>query len=295
MTMSQQPVVSVCIPTYNRRDYLRLAIDSVLSQPFDQPYEIVIVDDGSTDDTAAMIRQLNEPRIRYVYQSNAGDAAARNRLIELAAGEYITFLDSDDLMAAGALAAMYHTIRQYDQPTVVYGGYWRIDENGKITGRCKRKLPSGFVTEKLFQSIFIHSCGAMFPRSIFQQTGLRFDTSLKVCSDYKLWLTLSTQYRFVALPQPTFLRRRHSGCLSTVSSDKLKIELQVLQEFYDTLGKKYIREKIARKRFAHCWYRIGKALISEGRSEEAYECFLNSFRNKATVKNTIKLLWGLHL
>lgn len=93
-TERQAPKVSVCIPTYNRKDYLRETIASVFQQTF-KDFEIVVVDDGSTDGTAEMVARMDCP-ITYFHQSNSGDAAAPNKLIELAKGQYISFLDSDD-------------------------------------------------------------------------------------------------------------------------------------------------------------------------------------------------------
>ena len=90
------PTVSVCIPTYNRKTYLRETLQSVFAQTY-KDYEIVVVDDGSTDGTDQMIKGPGY-KVRYCWQENAGDAAARNKLIELAQSKFITFVDSDELL-----------------------------------------------------------------------------------------------------------------------------------------------------------------------------------------------------
>jgi len=281
------PIISICIPTYNRKDYLKETLDSISAQSY-KDYEIVIVDDGSTDGTTEMIRQIDLP-VRYYWQENAGDAAARNKLIELAQGKYITFIDSDDLLMPDALERMMEVITCQKEDVVVYGPYLRIDENGNICGRCRRRLHSGYVTKYLFQDIFIHSCGSMFPRRILQHEA--FDTSLKVCSDYDLWLRLSLKYRFIALPEPTFKRRRHSGNISRGSFANCKTELDVLKNFYYTGGGKEVVPKgVAMKRFSRESYRTGRCAMREKLYEQAYELFIESIRQRPNFKAVIGLM-----
>lgn len=275
--------VSVCIPTFNRKDYLRETLKSVYEQTF-RDFEVVIVDDGSNDGTAEMVEELDFPALRYYYQTNKGDAAARNKLIELAQGRYITFIDSDDLLIPDALERMVEVVDSYEEDVIVYGSYLRIDENGDVFGKCKRRLPSGYVTRQLFQDIFIHSCGSMFPRSIFSAEELRFDTDLSVCSDYALWLRLSTEYKFIALPQPTFKRRRHRNNLSVMSSHNKLTELNVLKDFYRAYGKDIIPKKEANTRFSKEQYRIAKAFIAEGKKELARKYLWKSFHTRPRPK-----------
>lgn len=146
-------------------------------------------------------------------------------------------MDSDDLFCEGALENLVKTIEPYEENGIVYGGYLRIDENGKVIGRCDRKMFSGYVTKQLFQDIFTYTCGSFFPKAIFDDINIQFDTSLKVCSDYAMWLFLSTKYRFIALYEPTFKRRRHRENLSAASSENMICELKVLGDFYQKHGK----------------------------------------------------------
>jgi glycosyltransferase involved in cell wall biosynthesis len=200
------PTVSICIPTYNRKDYLKETLDSVLAQTYED-YEIVVVDDGSTDGTKDMINKLGVP-VRYYWQENSGDAAARNKLIELA-----------HLLLPDAIERMVEVVEAETEDVIVYGSYFRIDQHGRIYGRCKRKLYSGDITKYLFQTIFVHCCGCMLSKKLLDGS-IAFDTSLQVCSDYDFWLRLSTKVRFVALPDPTFKRRRHLGLITASRSFK---------------------------------------------------------------------------
>ncbi len=279
------PKVSICLPTYNRKEYLKETLDSILAQTY-KNYEIVIVDDGSTDGTAEMINNLDYPTT-YHWQENAGDAAARNKLIELAKGDYISFIDSDDLLVPDAIERMIHAMQAESEDVIVYGSYFRIDQNGNIYGKCKRKLHSGNITEHLFETILVHACGSMFPKKILKKPVI-FDTSLKVCSDYDLWLSLSLDYRFIALDYPTFKRRRHPTNLSVSSFENCLTEFQVLEHFYyEKGGKEVIPEKTAMKVFSKEARRTGRCAIKEGLHGQAIELLSQSFRQHPNLKSLI--------
>jgi glycosyltransferase involved in cell wall biosynthesis len=283
------PTVSVCISTYNRENYLKETLQSVFAQTY-KDYEIVIVDDGSTDGTGEMIKQLG-CNIRYHWQRNGGDAAAKNKLIELASGEYITFLDSDDLLMPDAVERMMTVMQQEAEPVIVYGPYLRIDQRGSVIGKDKRRFYSGFVTKYLFQDVFIHSCGSMFPKNAMKEAG-GFDTSLQVCSDYDLWLRLSLKYRFVALSEPTFKRRRHSGNLSNRSTQNRITELEVLERFYyERGGNNVVPKRIAMRRLSKEAYRAGKCALAD-EPQKAKELLIKSLRLYPTLKTILYLVWA---
>jgi len=282
---SAKPTVSICIPTYNRREYLRQALDSVVAQT-SKDFEIVVVDDGSTDGTEDMIKNLTFP-VTYHWQPNAGDAAARNKLVELAKGKYISFIDSDDLLIPDAVERMVKTIDAEPEDVVVYGSYLRIDQNGKIYGKCKRKLYSGNITRHLFESILVHSCGSMFPAGILKGD-VPFDTSLKVCSDYDFWLRLSLKCRFIVLPEHTFKRRRHPTNLSNASFENCLTEYEVLKRFYyERGGKEVIPQKTAMKVFSKKGRRAGCCAIREGLYDRACELLSVSFRQHPNIKSLV--------
>lgn len=282
-SITTRPSVSICIPTYNRKDYLKETIESILAQTY-KNYEIVIVDDGSTDGTEDMIKSLEYP-VTYHWQENAGDAAARNKLVELAKGDYISFVDSDDLLIPDAVERMVHAMQAETEDVVVYGSYYRIDQAGNVYGKCKRKLYNGNITKHLFETILVHACGSMFPKRILKGP-MVFDTSLKVCSDYNLWLNLSLKYRFIALNLPTFKRRRHLGNLSDPTFENCLIEFEVLKRFYyEKGGKNLIPEKTAMKVFSKEGRRIGRCAIREGLHDQAIQFLSRSFRQHPNLKS----------
>ena len=282
-SIATEPKVSICIPTYNRKDYLKETIDSILAQTY-KNYEIVIVDDGSTDGTEDMIKNFDFP-VTYHWQQNAGDAAARNKLITLAKGRYISFIDSDDLLMPDAIERMVSAMEAQNEDAIVYGSYFRIDQNGNIYGRCKRNLRSGNITKYLFQTILVHSCGSMFPRKILKNP-VTFDTSLRVCSDYDLWLRLSLEYPFIALSAPTFKRRRHTNNLSSPTLENCLTEFKVLKDFYyNKGGKDVIPEKIAMKVFSKEACRAGRCAIRERTHEQACRLLKQSFQQHPNLKS----------
>ena len=279
--------VSICIPTYNRRDYLAQTLQSVFAQTYTD-YEVIIVDDGSDDGTAAMVNAWKQP-VRYYWQENRGDARARNRLIELAAGQFITFIDSDDLLLPDSVARLLDAIEKHPQLCCSYGPYIRIDSAGNQLATKLHPLPSGRITAPLFQRILVHSCGSMFPKSALQEIG-GFDPTLPVCSDYSAWLELSQHYDFMAVAQPTFLRRRHGGNLSGLSFANVRTELQVLQQFYQRYGHKIIQRRPAMRRLARESYRVGRCAWRENNYTAAEQYFRQSLHYYPAVKPLLRLL-----
>jgi len=279
------PTVSICIPTYNRKEYLRETLGSVFAQTY-KDYEVVIVDDGSTDGTDKMIKSAGYP-VRYYWVDHIGQYAARNKLIELAQGEYISFIDSDDLLSPDTIERLIKAIQIHGPNTIAYGSYVGVDEKGKYVKRKQRLLPSGNITAELFEFIYVHSCGMMCRKTLFEEVG-GFDTSLMCCAFYKLLLKLSVKYNFIPVEGPTFKRRRHSGNVSDRSLAKRKIELEVLEDFYfNGAGKEIVPRHKAMKRLSKEAYRAGRVAMTEGLLEESCKLFSQSFRTYPNVKSLI--------
>ncbi len=280
--------VSICIPTYNRKDYLKETLESIFRQSY-KNYEIVIVDDGSGDGTRDMLRELDFP-VTYHWQQNCGDAATRNKLIRLAQGQYLSFIDSDDLLMPDAIGQMVKVVEGAKEDVVAYGSYLRIDEHGRIYGKCKRKLYSEDITKHLFNTILVHCCGSMFPAKTVKN-GEPFDASLKVCSDYDFWLDFSTRYKFVALRSPTFKRRRHPGNLSQASFENCLLELRVLERFYyRKAANGLVPQKMAMQRLAKALYRVGRSAAGRHKHREAQHYFYASLKKKVSFKALVG--WG---
>ncbi len=279
------PTVSICIPTYNRKGYLRQALDSVIAQTY-KDFEIIMVDDGSTDGTEEMVKNTGY-NIRYYWQENKGEAAACNKLIKLAEGQYISFVHSDDLLFNDTIERLVNVLKAKSQDIIVYGNYVRIDENGNEFGHYKKKLRSGYITRYLFENHIAHVVGSIFPKKALVDIG-GFDTSLRVCSDYRLKLQLSLKYRFLAVDKPTFKRRRHSSNTSVGSFVNTKIELDVLRDFYyNRGGKEVIPKNVAIKKLSKESYRAGRCALREGLYRQARQLLDQSFRQHPNLKSLI--------
>ncbi len=280
------PKVSVCIPTYNRKKYLKEALESVFSQSF-KDYEVVVVDDGSIDGTSEMIDSVGYD-VRYYQLDHVGQSAARNKLIELAQGDYITFLDADDLLFPDAVEKLVGAIDEHGPDVFAYGSYVGIDENVNQIRTRNYRLPSGDITADLFEFIYVKSCGTMCAKSIYEREG-GFDVSLSRCAMYKLLLNLSLKYRFIPVDGPTYKKRRHKGNIADHSFDARKTEFDVLENFYfNGHGKDVIPRKRAMKRLSKEGYRAGRCAINEGLYMAARQLLGQSLRRYPNVKS---LFW----
>jgi glycosyltransferase involved in cell wall biosynthesis len=277
------PAVSVCIPTYNRKDYLKETLESVFEQTY-KNYEIVIVDDGSTDGTEEMVRGIGRP-VKYHWVNHIGQYPVRNKLIALAQGEYITFVDSDDLLFPDTIERLMNVLEANRPDVIAYGAYVGIDENGRFVKRKQRPLPSDNITAELFEFIYVHSCGMMCAKKLYEELG-GFDESLKCCAFYKLLLKMSVKCKFIPVDGPTFKRRRHKDNVSAHSFANRNTEFEVLEDFYfNGGGEKLIPRSQAMKRLSREGYRAGRCAIQEGMYERARLLLSQSFHRYPNIKS----------
>jgi glycosyltransferase involved in cell wall biosynthesis len=205
--------IAVVIPTYNRAGYLKAAIDSVLAQT-QGPSEIVVVDDGSTDETQILLAAYGN-RIQAIRQDNLGQAAARNRGVAHARAEWIAFLDSDDAWEPGALARLTEAAAEFPGAGLFAMKASAVGADGRPTGRVQgKKSPGPFFTTR---SILMGDAGGiltpMVRRSLFVELG-GFDTSLRSAEDVDLWLRMSFATVLVGVPDRLLRRRVHATNLS---------------------------------------------------------------------------------
>ena len=183
-------MVSVIIPLYNKEHYIESTIQSVLQQTYND-FEIIIIDDGSTDNSAQKTKAFNDSRIRFYYQENQGVSSARNYGIKVSKGEFITFLDADDTWRSGFLEAMFELAQQYPQESV----FAVAQENRPIT-----TLPSGLTVVKDFCSYFYCFCtGSLFFRKeVFENVGF-FKQNIQIGEDFDMWLRIACHYNYIIM------------------------------------------------------------------------------------------------
>ena len=265
------PLVSVILPTYNRCDFLAQSIRSVLDQTY-RNFELIVVDDGSTDATEELVKSLPVP-VRYVCQANRGVAAARNRGLAEAQGELIAFQDSDDLWHPPKLDLEVRLLCSRPTVGVVYTSHRIIDpENNVIGGRWKQ-LHSGRITEALFRSMFIIMPSTVVRRSVVDRVG-QFDTTLRINSDYEYWLRTSLVTEFAAIEDSLVDERQSPNRLTGAKAEAAVLQYRMLSRFYrEHGGHNVIRPAVAAQSLAAAAWRAGRALRKEGLLDAADRMF----------------------
>ncbi len=201
MTPKSQPDISVIIPAFNRAHTLPKALDSVLSQTL-KPREIIVVDDGSTDETNAVLADY--PGLCIISQDNRGVSAARNVGIEKAGGEWLAFLDSDDEWLKEKLEKQWDVICNDDKLICHTEEIW-IRNGQRVNPMKKHKKFGGMIYERCLPLCVISPSSVMIHRSVFEDVGV-FDESLEVCEDYDLWLRICAKYSVLFIDEPLIVK-----------------------------------------------------------------------------------------
>jgi glycosyltransferase involved in cell wall biosynthesis len=190
------PAITVIMPVFNRPRLAERAASSVLAQTF-RDFELIIVDDGSTIDLLRECSSLQHSQVRYIRQANRGPAAARNNGIDAARGQYISFLDSDDVLLPNNLACLHDRLASAPQAGVAYGWANIVDQRGDELQFTKPILEGRVFPHYLFQNST--PMGTLLMRRECFSSALRFDEQLPLFEDWELLLRLSFHYDFVAI------------------------------------------------------------------------------------------------
>ncbi len=223
-------LVSVIIPTFNSSQFISTAIKSVLKQSYSN-FEILVVDDGSTDNTADILREYSD-QIIYIYKPNGGPASARNIGIKRSAGEYIAFLDADDFWLPNRLAIQVNYLKENPNIALVHSNTW-ILENGNepYPAFINYKPPSGRVFEELFLNNHINLLTVMLRRSFFDiANGFDEAKDLIGFEDYDLWLRIALEYPIAYLDKIVSIYRIHNDNISNEINSIYK-SLFILNKF----------------------------------------------------------------
>ncbi len=223
--------VSVIIPAYNQSHYLGQAIESVLAQSYPD-FEIIIVDDGSTDDTRAVAQSYADPRLRYVYQANAGLSAARNTGIRHAAGSLLSYLDSDDLFLPEKLALLVEALERQPELGFVAGQAILIDENSQPLGEIfEAGLPAD--TTQLLLGNPLHVGSVLLRREWQERVGF-FDETLRSYEDWDMWLRLARAgCRMGWVARPVSLYRFHRAQMTRNGDQMTTATFAVLEKTFN--------------------------------------------------------------
>ncbi|MFH1798865.1 MAG: glycosyltransferase [Candidatus Omnitrophota bacterium] len=195
---------SVIIPTFNRLAFLEKAVNSVLAQTF-LNFELIVIDDGSTDETKTLMSSYDDKRITYVYQKNQGVSRARNNALLLAKGNYIAFLDSDDWWKKEKLEKAAEYIKKYPYISIFHTEETWFRNGNLLAQKKKHKKPSGFVYKDALPLCCISISTAVIKKMVFNIIGV-FDENLEACEDYDFWLRAVNRYEVKLIPEELTLK-----------------------------------------------------------------------------------------
>ncbi len=252
------PKVSVIIPTFNRQNIIVETVQSVLSQT-ERDLEVIVVDDGSTDNTRAVIEKLTDSRVSYFYKTNAGPASARNFGLSKASGQYVAFLDHDDLWPENYLEVMLSHLENNAEFGAAYSPITLVLPDGKKAKSYKRpKGKSGWITRDLFKTGFVWTSAALIRKLALENAW--FDESLKQSyEDGDFFLRLSTRTQFLFVGNVEAIKTEHASNLSAQVGVQ-PTRILVLERFYFYLGgDKIIPAKIARRKISHACRKVAEA------------------------------------
>ncbi len=195
--------VSVIIPTFNRKHTLKRALNSVRKQSLPAA-EIIVIDDGSTDDTAQMLEDCFSD-VKLIQQENQGVSAARNRGIEIAKGAWLAFLDSDDEWLPEKLEQQISCLRSQPELRVCHTEEIWVRKGVRVNAHNKHKKKAGWIFKDCLALCAMSPSSIIIHESVFNTTGL-FDESLPACEDYDLWLRITSRYPVLLIEKPQIIK-----------------------------------------------------------------------------------------
>jgi len=281
------PTVSVIIPTFNRAHLVSRAIRSVLAQTY-QDFEIIVVDDGSTDNTKEIVKSFNDSRIRYVrHDENRGGSAARNTGIRIAQGEYIAFLDDDDEWLPEKLEKQIKKFKSLPKKFgVVYSGFSYVSERGKILSNVIPTL-RGNVYDSLLKDNILGSPTPLIKRDCFQRAGF-FDETFPSCQDWDMWIRLSKCYYFDFVPDILAKHYVHENRISANLNARIIAREKLIRKYWADLSQ---RPQTLSMHFS----KLGKLYSLVGDFIKARRYFLASIKNDPFRENNYIHLFLLTL
>ena len=265
---TETPFFSVIIPAYNREIFLKKSVDSVLAQTF-MDFELIIIDDGSTDNTPEVISSYKDKRLIHIQQQNSGVSNARNKGLTNAKGSFIAFLDSDDWWTENKLERTREFIEQFPDIMIFHTEEIWYRNNKLLEQLKKHKKPSGFVYKHALPLCCISISTAVIGQDVFKDIGT-FDETLEACEDYDFWLRAVNKYKVKLIPE--YLTSKDGG-----RPDQLSSSVWGLDRFrIKALEKMLLSNKLNDENYAATLEELQKkckiftkGAIKHGKNEEA--------------------------
>jgi cellulose synthase/poly-beta-1,6-N-acetylglucosamine synthase-like glycosyltransferase len=217
------PIVSVTICCYNSEQYIAETLQSVLNQTFDH-FEIVVVNDGSTDRTEEIVKSFSDPRIKYHFQANAGVGATRNRAVDLSRGKYVAFLDHDDLWEPTKLEKQIPLFETQPEVALVYSDCYFIDPNGERFATYFAYQGVEPCRGDALLALIKHGCFMQLPSVIVSKEALvevgKFDPRYNIVEDYDTWMKIADRHAVDYVGEPLCSYRVHSANTSRIQQER---------------------------------------------------------------------------
>jgi len=287
------PTFSVIMPVYNHAGYVADAIRSILAQTRSD-WQCIIVDDGSTDGSAEIVDELvrehgqtagGRQQLVAIHQANAGPAAARNAALELAMGQWLTYLDSDDVWFPQTLQRYGAYVEAHPEAQFIYGYRHRLNPDGSTTELPGEHQDRETGAAELFERMFLSHLCVCYRRDLLDKAG-RYDDALRSCEDYELYLRLSLHCRFQPLGAATGLRRRHETNISRQTGASRMLEAEVLRRFVEHQGgRQVLGDEAIRRRLGRLYYAAARQYF---RARHFRECLIAG-RHAAGYRGSLKL------
>lgn len=298
-------MISVIIPTYNRARYLAVAIDSVLAQTC-QDFEIIVVDDCSTDNTKEIIAGYKD-RVRYIFQENKERGAARNNGIVNCRGKYIALLDSDDYWLPAHLEYCLNALNSEPNAKLSFSGSYIVDTDGKILSKMNLRISKGHVLRNIVSEFSSGGCNAsscLIDRDIFGEVGMfNEDRALSGSEDWEMWVRIAAQTKFIPTNEYTAMIRFHdekSSLNADNMANSMKLAMDAVYNNMDIFPKiKNIKKKAYSSMYtviATNYYSTGNMLVSRKYIKKAILSNPRSiFINKYLVYTLLRSCLGTKL
>lgn len=261
--MKNTPLVSVVIATYNRADFLGETVASVLNQRF-RDFELIVIDDGSTDNTRALLEPYSA-RLQYFYQENRGPSAARNLGVKRAKAPWIAFQDSDDLSLPNHLDSLYRHVEKLPECGMVFANGNYLDglqhnrETIIPTAKSRKLAAQGVQLVDLFDKSIVRLQAALISKRCYDGVG-GHDESLRISMDLDLTFRLFSKYPVAYLDAVVFSYRKHSGNISGDQELRLLENIRVIEKLLDEnpQAKDLLGSRRVAARLAYRYYRLAK-------------------------------------
>ena len=287
--------ISVIIPAYNQALYVSESVQSVLRQTY-RDFELIVVDDGSTDETPQILSGFIDPRIRVIWQPNAGLSAARNTGLRASSAPLVTLLDADDFFFPGKLAVLCAFLDDHPEIGMVCGGTQIIDQKGYPLSQIANSPRSLELSELLIGNPFTPSA-VMIRREWFDRVGV-FDETLRACEDWDLWLRMAyAGCRFAWVEHLVVAYRYHQGQMTRESDRMRKAMLSMLDKFFSQPGLSEYLRNYKDKAYASALiiaaaYAYHSSQFDKGRLDLAEAVHLDSTLKDKHYKRLVELLVG---